>query len=61
MHPEDAKRYLEQGFQLIAIGVDMHYLWSAAKQALEAVVGTCPALHCVSQGHKPQSYLDTKI
>ncbi len=38
MHAEDAKRYLEQGFQLIAIGIDMHYLWSAAKEALASVI-----------------------
>jgi 2-dehydro-3-deoxyglucarate aldolase/4-hydroxy-2-oxoheptanedioate aldolase len=35
-HSEDAKKYLAQGFQLIAVGVDMHYLWSAAKASIDA-------------------------
>jgi 2-dehydro-3-deoxyglucarate aldolase/4-hydroxy-2-oxoheptanedioate aldolase len=33
----DAKRYEKQGFQLIAIGIDMKYLWNAAKETLEVL------------------------
>ena len=36
-HANDAKRYLRQGFQLIATGVDIHYLWSAAKETIDQV------------------------
>lgn len=36
---EDAKRYQELGFQLIATGIDVHYLWTAAKVTLDAVRG----------------------
>jgi 2-dehydro-3-deoxyglucarate aldolase/4-hydroxy-2-oxoheptanedioate aldolase len=34
-----AKRYIEEGFRLIALGLDSLYLWSAAKAALDAVRG----------------------
>jgi len=34
-HPDDAKRYLELGFQLIATGIDIHYLWTGAKRSLD--------------------------
>ena len=37
---DDAKRYVHQGFQLIATGIDMHYLWNAAKETLENVKNT---------------------
>jgi 2-keto-3-deoxy-L-rhamnonate aldolase RhmA len=36
-HAEDAKQYLEQGFQLVALGVDIRYLWNAAKDTLDLV------------------------
>jgi 2-dehydro-3-deoxyglucarate aldolase/4-hydroxy-2-oxoheptanedioate aldolase len=32
---EDAKRYLDQGFQIVATGIDVHYLWTAAKSTLD--------------------------
>jgi 2-keto-3-deoxy-L-rhamnonate aldolase RhmA len=32
-----AKRYLHQGFQLVATGVDIHYLWTAAKATLDSL------------------------
>jgi 2-keto-3-deoxy-L-rhamnonate aldolase RhmA len=34
LHPEDARKYLKQGFQLVATGIDSHYLWGAAKASL---------------------------
>ncbi|HVO83027.1 MAG TPA: aldolase/citrate lyase family protein [Syntrophobacteria bacterium] len=34
-----ARRYMEDGFSLIALGLDSIYLWSAAKGALDAVRG----------------------
>jgi 2-keto-3-deoxy-L-rhamnonate aldolase RhmA len=34
-HIQDAKKYLSQGFQLIATGVDVHYLWSATKETID--------------------------
>jgi len=34
----DAKRRLTQGFQLIAMGVDAHYLWSSAREALDQLL-----------------------
>jgi 2-keto-3-deoxy-L-rhamnonate aldolase RhmA len=34
---EDAKRYLRQGFQLVAIGIDVQYLWNASKVAFDSV------------------------
>jgi 2-keto-3-deoxy-L-rhamnonate aldolase RhmA len=35
--PEQGKQYLKSGFQLVALGVDTHFLWSAAKSGVEAV------------------------
>jgi 2-dehydro-3-deoxyglucarate aldolase/4-hydroxy-2-oxoheptanedioate aldolase len=37
MQPEAGKAYLEKGFQLLAVGADIHYMWTAAKAGLEAV------------------------
>jgi 2-keto-3-deoxy-L-rhamnonate aldolase RhmA len=34
-----ARQYIEDGFRLIALGLDSIYLWSAAKAALDAVRG----------------------
>lgn len=31
----DAKRYLEQGFQLVATGIDMNYLWGSVKETVD--------------------------
>lgn len=31
---EQAKAYLKQGYQLVATGIDFHYLWNAAKESL---------------------------
>ena len=36
-HAEDAKNYIEQGFQLVATGVDIHFLWNAAKESVSQV------------------------
>lgn len=41
-HEKDAKRYLEQGFQLVATGIDALYLWSAAKDVLERLKTVVP-------------------
>jgi 2-keto-3-deoxy-L-rhamnonate aldolase RhmA len=35
--PEQGKEYLKQGYDLLALGIDAHYLWSAAKAGLESV------------------------
>jgi 2-dehydro-3-deoxyglucarate aldolase/4-hydroxy-2-oxoheptanedioate aldolase len=37
LQPEQGKAYLSQGFQLLALGVDVHYLWNGAKASLELV------------------------
>lgn len=37
MHAELAKTYIQKGVQLVAIGADIHYMWSAAKASLESV------------------------
>jgi 2-keto-3-deoxy-L-rhamnonate aldolase RhmA len=37
LQPEQGKSYLSQGFQLLALGVDVHYLWSSAKANLESI------------------------
>lgn len=37
LQPEQARVYLKQGCQLVAVGVDAHYLWTAAKTALESM------------------------
>lgn len=34
---EQGKSYLKQGYQLLALGIDAHYLWTAAKVALDSV------------------------
>jgi len=38
--PEQGRVYLEQGYQLLALGIDAHYLWAGAKAALQSVVIT---------------------
>jgi 2-keto-3-deoxy-L-rhamnonate aldolase RhmA len=37
MTPEHARNYLKQGYKLVAVGVDIHYLWTSAKNALESL------------------------
>jgi 2-dehydro-3-deoxyglucarate aldolase/4-hydroxy-2-oxoheptanedioate aldolase len=37
--PEEARRYIDQGFSLIALGLDVLYLWQAAQAALERARG----------------------
>jgi len=44
LQPETAKDFLERGFSLVAVGLDAHYLWSAAQKSLEAVRGELKAL-----------------
>jgi len=38
LQPEQGGGYLKQGYQLLALGIDAHYLWTAAKTGLESVV-----------------------
>ncbi len=45
--PEKGKAYLKQGFQLLALGVDMHFLWTSAKASFESVVAAIYA-----EGHQ---------
>ncbi len=33
--PKKAREYIEKGFRIIALGVDVHYLWSSTKAALQ--------------------------
>jgi len=35
--PEQGRYYVQQGYQLIALGIDIHYLWTSAKGALESL------------------------
>lgn len=37
LQPEQAKTYLSQGFTLVALGIDAHFLWTAAKASLESL------------------------
>jgi 2-dehydro-3-deoxyglucarate aldolase/4-hydroxy-2-oxoheptanedioate aldolase len=39
----EAKLYVEQGFQLLAAGIDVHYLWNAAQEGLKSVKIGCVA------------------
>jgi 2-keto-3-deoxy-L-rhamnonate aldolase RhmA len=41
--PEQAKTYLAKGFQLVAVGIDIHYLWTSAKSSLESISAAIPA------------------
>jgi 2-keto-3-deoxy-L-rhamnonate aldolase RhmA len=36
--PEHGKKYLKLGYQLVSLGIDAHYLWTAAKAGLEAML-----------------------
>jgi 2-dehydro-3-deoxyglucarate aldolase/4-hydroxy-2-oxoheptanedioate aldolase len=35
LQPQQAKTYAKAGYQLIAMGIDVHFMWTAAKAALE--------------------------
>jgi len=37
MNAEHGKEYLKKGFDLLAIGIDVHYMWTAARASLNAV------------------------
>lgn len=37
LQAEQARRYLEQGYELINLGCDIHFLWAAAKSSLESI------------------------
>jgi len=37
LQAEQGKTYLSRGFQLLALGVDMFYLWNGAKKDLESI------------------------
>lgn len=38
MSAEAGKTYLEKGFQLVAVGSDIYYMWTAAKTSLDEVL-----------------------
>ncbi len=40
MSPEQARGYIERGFHLVAIGADIHYMWTAARASLELASDT---------------------
>ncbi len=35
--PEQAKAYIDLGFTLVAVGVDLHTMWTSAKQKLDGI------------------------
>jgi 2-dehydro-3-deoxyglucarate aldolase/4-hydroxy-2-oxoheptanedioate aldolase len=37
LHSEQATTYIRQGYELVALGIDVHYLCTAAKAALESL------------------------
>ena len=37
LQPEQGQAYLKQGYQLLALGIDTHYLWNSAKASLDSV------------------------
>jgi len=37
MNAEAGAKYLQQGFELIAVGADIHFLWSAAESSLKTL------------------------
>jgi 2-keto-3-deoxy-L-rhamnonate aldolase RhmA len=37
MNAETGAKYLKQGFELIAVGADIHFLWNAAESSLNAL------------------------
>ncbi|HEY9731375.1 MAG TPA: aldolase/citrate lyase family protein [Drouetiella sp.] len=37
LQPDLAKKYIEQGYELINLGCDIHFLWSSAKASLESI------------------------
>lgn len=43
---QTARKYAEQGFQLIAVGIDIHYLLMGAKTTLEACLLNSPTFAC---------------
>jgi 2-keto-3-deoxy-L-rhamnonate aldolase RhmA len=43
--PEQGRVYLDKGYQLLALGVDAHYLWSAAKAGLASVVAESASIN----------------
>lgn len=42
LQAETAKSYLQQGFRLVAVGIDAYYLWNSAKGSLTALKGIVP-------------------
>lgn len=38
LQPEQGQVYLKQGYQLLALGIDAHYLWNSAQASLNAVL-----------------------
>ncbi len=40
LHADHAQTYVRQGYDLICLGVDIHFMWSAAKASLESVRST---------------------
>lgn len=43
MLPEQGRECVERGFQLVATGVDSHFLWTAAKEAAQMVADSAVA------------------
>jgi 2-keto-3-deoxy-L-rhamnonate aldolase RhmA len=37
MNAEAAAKYFKQGFDLVAVGADIHFLWTGAESALHAL------------------------
>ena len=35
--PEQGRTYIRKGYQLLALGIDVHYMWSAARAAIESL------------------------
>jgi 2,4-dihydroxyhept-2-ene-1,7-dioic acid aldolase len=40
LHPEQAKRYIDAGFRIVAVGVDIHTLWTTAKKTVSELSPT---------------------
>jgi len=38
LQPEQARTYLKQGYDMVALGIDVHYLWTAAKAGLASAL-----------------------
>lgn len=41
LQSKQGSTFLSNGYQLLAVGIDVHYLWSAAKASLDSVTALC--------------------